>query len=202
MTFAEALPPRTSPSSTSTASASSSTASATATPAPRPSSTPASRRWTRVELDAFAGKLREILWGDEDLAYRIDRALDWDDLGTKGLGDSVLLKMFAVTDPQRFLPVFPLTGPMGKLAMLRRLGLRLTREHARLAASSTSPPTTRCAGCSSRCSRATPGDRASSPTGCSTTTMTPRGPRMRIASHGRQRPAGPGGVPAGARGAA
>jgi 5-methylcytosine-specific restriction protein B len=76
-----------------------------------------------VALDAFAGRLREILWGDGDVATRIDRALDWNDLGTKGLGESVLLKLFAITEPQRFLPTFPLTGPMGKIAMLRRLGL-------------------------------------------------------------------------------
>jgi len=78
-----------------------------------------------VELDAFAGKLREILWGDGEAASRIDRALDWDDLGTSGLAESVLLKMFAVTDPQHFLPVFPLEGPMGKHGMLRKLGLDL-----------------------------------------------------------------------------
>lgn len=76
-----------------------------------------------VELDAFAGRLREFLWGEGETADRIDRALDWDDLGTKGLGESVLLKMLAVTRPRQFLPVFPLTGPMGKIAMLRRLGL-------------------------------------------------------------------------------
>jgi 5-methylcytosine-specific restriction protein B len=76
-----------------------------------------------VALDAFAHKLREILSGDGELASRIDRGLDWQDLGTKGLGESVLLKLFAVTDPGRFLPVFPLTGSMGKIAMLRRFGL-------------------------------------------------------------------------------
>ncbi|NGM14183.1 AAA domain-containing protein [Verrucosispora sp. CWR15] len=76
-----------------------------------------------VALDAFANKLREILFGDGDVATRIDRGLDWKDLGTKGLGESVLLKLFAVTDPRRFLPIFPLTGPMGKIAVLRRFGL-------------------------------------------------------------------------------
>lgn len=76
-----------------------------------------------AELDAFASRLREILWGDGDEAQRIDRALDWEDLGVKGLGESVLLKLFAVTNPRRFLPTFPLSGTMGKVAMLRRLGL-------------------------------------------------------------------------------
>lgn len=92
-----------------------------------------------VGLDKFADKLREILWGEGDVADRIDRALDWDDLGTSGLADSVLLKMFAVTDPRRFLPVFPLGGPMGKIAMLRKLGLpdpdsSLSRGHQHVAA--------------------------------------------------------------------
>lgn len=76
-----------------------------------------------IALDEFARRLREILWGEGDEAARIDRALDKDDLGVKGLGESVILKLFAITHPERFLPVFPLTGPMGKIAMLRRLGL-------------------------------------------------------------------------------
>ncbi len=74
------------------------------------------------ELDRFASNVREILWGDDPVEQRIDRALDADDLGMKGLGESVVLKMFAVTQPERFLPVFPSGGPNGKLAMLRRLG--------------------------------------------------------------------------------
>ena len=78
-----------------------------------------------IKLDEFAGRLREILWGEDDIATRIDRGLDWDDLGTRGLGESVLLKLLAVTDPARFLPIFPLTGPMGKIAVLKRLGLPL-----------------------------------------------------------------------------
>lgn len=76
-----------------------------------------------IALDSFAHKLHEILWGAEPLSKRIDRALDWNDLGTKGLGESVLIKMFAIVDPDRFLPAFPLTGAHGKIAMLRRLGL-------------------------------------------------------------------------------
>ncbi len=76
-----------------------------------------------IALDEFARRLHEILWGSQPVEQRIDRALDWDDLGTKGLGESVVMKLFAVIDPGRFLPVFPLTGPMGKIALLRRLGL-------------------------------------------------------------------------------
>lgn len=95
-----------------------------------------------LELDAFAGKLREILWGEGEVASRINRGLDHDDLGTKGLGESVLLKLFAITDPGRFLPTFPLTGPVGKIAMLRRLDLplpdaSLTRGEQHVAANDT-----------------------------------------------------------------
>ena len=81
-----------------------------------------------AELDAFAGKLREILWGEGDDASRIERGLDWGDLGTKGLGESVILKMFAVTRPERYLPAFPLGGKYGKLAILKRLGLQAPDE--------------------------------------------------------------------------
>lgn len=76
-----------------------------------------------IALDEFARRLHEILWGSQPIEQRIDRALDWDDLGTKGLGESVVMKLFAIIEPDRFLPVFPLTGPMGKIALLRRLGL-------------------------------------------------------------------------------
>lgn len=76
-----------------------------------------------IALDEFARNIHEILWGSEPVATRIDRALDWTDLGTRGLGESVVMKMFAVVDPDRFVPVFPLTGPRGKIAMLRRLEL-------------------------------------------------------------------------------
>lgn len=76
-----------------------------------------------IALDDFARRLNEILWGDGTVAQRIDRALDWEDVGTKGLGESVVLKLFSIVQPDKFLPVFPLTGPNGKIAMLRRLGL-------------------------------------------------------------------------------
>jgi len=76
-----------------------------------------------IALDDFARKLHEVLWGAEPVAQRIDRALDWEDLGTKGLGESVVMKMLAVVDPDRFLPAFPLTGRFGKIALLRRLGI-------------------------------------------------------------------------------
>jgi len=92
-----------------------------------------------VSLDEFARRLHAILWDPDPVAHRIDRALDGDDLGTRGLGESVIMKLFAVTNPERFLAVFPLTGPKGKVAMLRKLGLpepddQLTRGEKHVAA--------------------------------------------------------------------
>ncbi|HEU4971306.1 MAG TPA: AAA family ATPase [Gaiellaceae bacterium] len=76
-------------------------------------------------LADFAAKLQEFLWGEDPAEQRLDRVLDWNDLGMKGLGESVAFKLLAVSQPERFLPVFPLRGDMGKLAMLKRLGLPL-----------------------------------------------------------------------------
>lgn len=76
-----------------------------------------------IEFDSFIQNLHVLLWGEEPAAKRIDRALDRDDLGVKGLGESVIMKLLAVAQPGTFLPVFPLAGSKGKVAMLRRLGL-------------------------------------------------------------------------------
>lgn len=78
---------------------------------------------TAAELDTFGAELREFLWGDEPVEQRLTRALDREILNIKGLGESVLMKMLAVVHPDRFLPVFPLNGDMGKEAVLQRLGL-------------------------------------------------------------------------------
>lgn len=76
-------------------------------------------------LASLSKKLQEFLWGEDPVEERLDRVLDWDDLGMKGLGESVAFKLLAVTQPEQFLPVFPLLGDMGKLAMLKRLGVPL-----------------------------------------------------------------------------
>src|SRR5699024_5053114 len=41
----------------------------------------------------------------------------------KGFGESVMMKMLAICDPDRFITVYPLEGPMGKVKMLRLLGI-------------------------------------------------------------------------------
>jgi 5-methylcytosine-specific restriction protein B len=66
--------------------------------------------------------LDELLWGEDDPASRIDRCLDPDDLGLKGLGESVVMKLLAICHPDRFIPLFPMSGDNGKVAILRALG--------------------------------------------------------------------------------
>jgi 5-methylcytosine-specific restriction protein B len=55
---------------------------------------------------------------------RIDRLLDLGDLGLKGLGESVIMKLMSIAHPDRYLPVFPYGGPKGKLKALRTLELQ------------------------------------------------------------------------------
>src|SRR5690606_34694947 len=57
-------------------------------------------------------------------ADRIDDLLDPDSPRyVKGLGESVIMKFLAITRPERYLPVFPYSGPNGKRRMLAALGL-------------------------------------------------------------------------------
>jgi len=79
-----------------------------------------------AELESILQRLSYLCWGDgkdEDPAIRLDRMLDPEDLGLCGLGESVMLKLLSITDPERFLPVFPYLGDMGKLRMLKLLEL-------------------------------------------------------------------------------
>lgn len=64
-----------------------------------------------------------LCWGGDPPATRIDRVLDDEALRVRGLGESVIMKMLAITHPERFITVYPYTGPRGKLKMLKLLGL-------------------------------------------------------------------------------
>ena len=46
-----------------------------------------------------------------------------DDLRISGLGESVIMKLLAITHPETYIPVFPYSGVKGKQAMLRDLEL-------------------------------------------------------------------------------
>ncbi len=73
-------------------------------------------------LERFFSVIADVLWGDEPVEQRIDRALDADS-GFKGLGESVIMKLLSITHPDRFVPVFPFKGDMGKAKLMRLIGL-------------------------------------------------------------------------------
>ncbi|MBB3666602.1 McrB family protein [Garicola koreensis] len=64
-----------------------------------------------------------LCWGDDSPAERIDRVLEDSQHQVKGLGESVIMKMLAISHPDRFITVYPYTGPKGKLRMLKLLGI-------------------------------------------------------------------------------
>jgi 5-methylcytosine-specific restriction protein B len=77
---------------------------------------------TPEELDAIFAKLGELLWGtgpDED---GIDRLLGADH-AIRGLGESMIMKLHAICHPERYIPVFPYSGDMGKATLMRLIGL-------------------------------------------------------------------------------
>ena len=70
-------------------------------------------------LETFA----YLCWGDDPPATRITRVLEDDALRVRGFGESVIMKMLAITHGEQFITVYPYTGPKGKLRMLKLLGL-------------------------------------------------------------------------------
>jgi hypothetical protein len=71
-------------------------------------------------LDQLGAVFDRLCNSEGDLADRIDEALG---VGISGLGSSVIMKMLAITNPGRVVPVFPLRGDYGKETVLRALGL-------------------------------------------------------------------------------
>ena len=74
-----------------------------------------------AEYDEIIETLIYLLWNDGPVEERIDSLLG--DRKIAGLGESVIMKLLAITQPDRFIPVFPASGPKGKRQMLRVLGL-------------------------------------------------------------------------------
>lgn len=72
--------------------------------------------------ERFLRLLIDVLWGSDPVEVRLDRALGAE-LGFKGLGEAVLLKLMAIAHPDRFLPVFPYKGDNGKANLMRLIGL-------------------------------------------------------------------------------
>ncbi len=76
-----------------------------------------------AELQGMFDAIRYLCWGEELDAQRIDRMLDDDDLRIRGLGESVIMKLLAITHPETYIPVFPYVGYWGKEATIRALDL-------------------------------------------------------------------------------
>ena len=76
-----------------------------------------------TEYDRIVGAFRYLCWGDEPDAERIDRLLTDDQYRIRGLGESVIMKMLAITHPDKYLCVYPQGGDRGKSEMLSWLGL-------------------------------------------------------------------------------
>lgn len=76
-----------------------------------------------AEYDRILDTLRFVCWGGGDDAERIDKVLTDPELSVRGLGESVILKLLAICHPDRYLPVFPYSGPKGKRRMLQLLEL-------------------------------------------------------------------------------
>jgi len=76
-----------------------------------------------AEYDRIIDAFRYLCWGDDPDAVRIDRLLEDPEYKMSGLGESVILKMLAICHPDKYLPVYPYSGPKGKRVMLAALGM-------------------------------------------------------------------------------
>lgn len=72
-------------------------------------------------VDRAAKTFRYLCWGEDPVEERIDRVLEDDEYKVSGLGESVIMKLLAVTHPGTYIPVFPYDGDKGKQALLRLL---------------------------------------------------------------------------------
>ncbi|MEJ8278195.1 McrB family protein [Pseudonocardia spirodelae] len=73
--------------------------------------------------DRFLDTVRHLCHGDGEDADRIDAVLTDPQWKIHGLGESVCMKLLAITRPERFLPVFPYKGEHGKHRLLQLLGM-------------------------------------------------------------------------------
>ncbi len=76
-----------------------------------------------AEYERMAESFRYLCWGEDADEERIDRLLTDDQYRIRGLGESVIMKMLAITHPDKFLCVYPQRGDMGKSKMLSWLEL-------------------------------------------------------------------------------
>ncbi|MCY3632871.1 MAG: DUF4357 domain-containing protein [bacterium] len=76
-----------------------------------------------AEYDRIMQSFRYLCWGEGPDAGRIDRLLEDQESRIKGLGESVIMKLLAITHPEKYLCVYPQGGEKGKRAMLSLLEL-------------------------------------------------------------------------------
>lgn len=86
-----------------------------------------------AEFDRIIDAIKYLCWDESDDAERIDELLvsapgdvsgsSPNYFGVAGLGESVIMKLLAISHPDRYIPVFPYSGHKGKRRMLQLLGL-------------------------------------------------------------------------------
>lgn len=76
-----------------------------------------------TEYNRIIATFNYLCWGEDSPATRINRVLEEDGLRVNGLGESVIMKMLAISHPEQFITVYPYAGPKGKLRMLKLLGI-------------------------------------------------------------------------------
>ena len=94
------------------------------------------------KLEELLGAIRYLCWGEDKVEVRLDRLLDRDDMKVHGLDEAVLMKLLAITHPDRFVPRYPYQGVNGKLHSIRQLKLEepsesLSRGERQIAANDT-----------------------------------------------------------------
>ena len=77
----------------------------------------------REERERMVDAIHYLCWGEDPDSERIDRMLTDQDRRISGLGESVIMKFLAITDPETYLPVFPYNGPKGKGRLIQLLEL-------------------------------------------------------------------------------
>ncbi len=76
------------------------------------------RDFDSAEYATFLESLHYLCWGNDPYTRRIDRLLDKSDLGTRGLGEALIMKLLAITHPEDFSLIYPMDQRQGVLKAL------------------------------------------------------------------------------------
>ncbi len=77
------------------------------------------RDFDEPDYAEFLKSLHYLCWGDDPHPVRIDRLLDKADLGIRGLGESLIMKLLAITHPEEFLLIYPMGQKREILRLLK-----------------------------------------------------------------------------------